>query len=62
MSDVTEWEDRKKSISEVIQEMEAFEDKELVVVVTGDEGKTFKTVKLISKGFEDDKVYCALYI
>ena len=46
----------------VIKELKTFEDQELLVVVTDDEGKTFKTVKLVSKGFDGSKVYCALHI
>ena len=62
MSGTTEGEDRQKSIAQIIQELQTFEDQELVVVVTDDEGQTFKTVKLVSKGFDGDKVYCALHI
>ena len=62
MSEIVEWKDRKKSISLLIEELQSFEDQELVVVVTDDEGKSFKTVKLVSKGFDGDKVYCALHI
>ncbi|MDO4796046.1 MAG: hypothetical protein Q4A28_08940 [Brachymonas sp.] len=56
------WEERQKSITQVIRELKSFEDQELIVAVTDDEGQTFKTVKLISKGFDGDKVYCALHI
>lgn len=62
MNEVTEWEERQKSIRQVIEELKTFADQELVVVVTADGGATFKTVKLISKGFDGDKVYCALHI
>lgn len=62
MSEIVEWEDRQKSIAQIIEELKTFEDQELVVVVTDDEGETFKTVKLVSKGFDGDKVYCALHI
>lgn len=62
MHATTAWEDRQKSISQVIRELKTFEDQELLVVVTDDEGKTFKTVKLVSKGFDGSKVYCALHI
>lgn len=62
MSEIVEWEDRQKSIAQIIEELKTFENQELVVVVTDDEGETFKTVKLVSKGFDGDKVYCALHI
>ena len=50
------------------KELQSFENQDLVVMVTNDEGKTFNSVKLVSKGFEDnkayksEKVYCALHI
>ncbi|KPN72619.1 hypothetical protein [Neisseria sp. 83E34] len=62
MSEIVEWEDRQKSIAQIIEELKTFENQELVVVVTDDEGETFKTVKLVSKGFDGNKVYCALHI
>ena len=68
MSDVIEWEARTKTIKQLIKELQSFENQELVVMVTNDEGKTFNSVKLISKGFDDnkphksEKVYCALHI
>lgn len=62
MDAAVEWEDRQKSIAQIIGELETFEDQGLVVAVTDDGGKTFKTVKLVSKGFDGGKVYCALHI
>ena len=68
MSDVIEWEARTKTIKQLIKELQSFENQELVVMVTNDEGKTFNSVKLVSKGFDDnnscrnEKVYCALHI
>ena len=62
MNEILEWEDREKSIAQVIEELKSFEDQELIVMVTDDEGQSFKTVKLVSKGFDGDKVYCALHI
>ena len=60
------WENRTKTI----QELQSFENQDLVVMVTDDEGKSFNTVKLVSKGFasvkdglnDTEKVYCALHI
>lgn len=62
MSEIVAWEDREKSIAQVIEELKSFEDQNLVVMVTDDEGQSFRTVKLVSKGFDGDKVYCALHI
>lgn len=66
MSQIVEWEDRKKTIRELIEELKSFEDQDLIVMVTSDEGNTFNSVKLVSKGFEtkdnSEVVYCALHI
>lgn len=55
---------RQKTIAQLIEELQSFEDQSLIVMVTSDYGETFKPVELISKGFEDNdtKVYCALHI
>lgn len=55
---------RQKTIAQLIQELQSFEDQSLIVMVTSDYGQTFKPVELVSKGFEDNdtKVYCALHI
>ncbi len=66
MNQIIEWKDRKKTIRELIEELKSFEDQDLIVMVTSDEGNTFNSVKLVSKGFEnkdnDESVYCALHI
>lgn len=62
MAEITEWEERQKKISQLIEELKTFEDQDLIVVVTDNEGKTFKTVKLVSKGFDGKTVYCVLHI
>lgn len=69
MSDIIKWEDRTKTIKQLIKELQSFENQDLIVMVTNDEGETFSSVKLVSKGFEpsdkpneDEKVYCALHI
>ena len=67
---IVAWENRTKTIQELIQELQSFENQDLVVMVTDDEGKSFNTVKLVSKGFaavkdglnDTEKVYCALHI
>lgn len=55
---------RQKTIAQLIEELQSFEDQSLIVMVTSDYGETFKPVELVSKGFEDNdtKVYCALHI
>ena len=70
MVDIVRWEDRTKTIKELIKELQSFEDQNLIVMITNDEGETFNSVKLVSKGFlankdapeKDEKVYCALHI
>ena len=70
MVDIVRWEDRTKTIKELIKELQSFEDENLIVMITNDEGETFNSVKLVSKGFlankdaseKDEKVYCALHI
>lgn len=57
-------------IRDLIKELQSFEDKNLIVMVTNDEGETFNSVKLVSKGFvpskddsnKDEQIYCALHI
>lgn len=66
MPQILTWEDRQKTIRELIDELKSFENQDLVVAVTADEGNTFNFVKLVSKGFEIDGdgelVYCVLHI
>lgn len=50
----------------LIEELQSFENQDLIVMVTSDEGETFNSVKLVSKGFKEqddgEAVYCALHI
>ena len=70
MGHIVQWEDRVKTIKDLIKELQSFEDQDLIIMVTNDEGNTFNSVKLVSKGFvaseanpnKNDKVYCALHI
>lgn len=62
MADITEWENRQKKISQLIEELKTFEDQDLIVVVTDDGGKTFQTVKLVGKDFDGKTAYCVLHI
>lgn len=59
---VIQWEDRQKSITQLIKELKTFEDQELVVMVSDDGGETFKSVKLLGKDFIDGKPYCVLFV
>lgn len=57
-------------IRDLIKELQSFEDQNLIVMVTNDEGETFNSVKLVSKGFvlskddpnKDEQIYYALHI
>ena len=51
MGHIVQWEDRVKTIKDLIKELQSFEDQDLIVMVTNDEGNTFNSVKLVSKGF-----------
>ncbi len=57
-----QWGATSKNISQVIEELQTFEDQELTVMVSSDGGKTFKPVKLIGKGFANNETYCTLFI
>ena len=58
-----EWREKKKSIAQIIEELNTFEDQELMVMVSSDGGKTLKPVKLLGKEFDkDNKAYCTLFI
>lgn len=57
-----QWGAASKNISQVIEELQTFEDRELTVMVSDDGGKTFKPVKLIGKGFANNETYCTLFI
>ena len=56
------WGAKNKSISQLINELKTFENQELIVMVSSDGGETFKPVKLIGKGFENNDTYCTLFI
>lgn len=62
MSDIVQWEDRTKTIKQLIKELQTFEDQDLIVMVSNDGGDTLKPVKLLGKEFIDDKPYCTLFI
>jgi hypothetical protein len=56
------WGASSKSISQLIEELETFENQELIVMVSSDGGDTFKPVKLVGKGFKDGNAFCTLFI
>ena len=41
-----EWSAKEKSIAQIIEELNTFEDQELTVMVSSDGGKTLRPVKL----------------
>jgi hypothetical protein len=57
-----QWGAASKNISQVIEELQTFEDQALTVMVSSDGGKTFMPVKLIGKGFANNETYCTLFI
>ena len=58
-----EWGTKEKSIAQIIEELNTFEDQELTVMVSSDGGKTLRPVKLLGKEFDkDNKAYCTLFI
>lgn len=63
MTTQNEWSTKEKSIAQIIEELNTFEDQELMVMVSSDGGKTLKPVKLLGKEFDkDNKAYCTLFI
>jgi len=56
------WGAEHKTIKQVIQELQTFEDQHLIVMVSNDGGDTLKPIKLLGKEFIDDKPYCTLFI
>ena len=56
------WSAKNKNISQLVQELRTFENRELIVMVSSDGGETFNPVKSIGKGFDNDNVYCTLFI
>ncbi len=58
-----EWGTEEKSIAQIIEELNTFEDQELMVMVSSDGGETLRPVKLLGKEFDkDNKAYCTLFI
>ena len=58
-----EWGTEEKSIAQIIEELNTFEDQELMVMVSSDGGKTLRPIKLLGKKFDkDNKAYCTLFI
>ena len=63
MNNQHEWGAKEKSIAQIIEELNTFEDQELMVMVSSDGGKTLKPVKLLGKELnKDNKAYCTLFI
>lgn len=49
MSEQPEWITRGKSIKQLIKELESFEDQNLFVEISFDDGETSKPISLVSK-------------
>ncbi len=63
MTTQNEWGAKEKSIAQIIEELNTFEDQELMVMVSSDGGETLRSVKLLGKAFDkDNKAYCTLFI
>ena len=63
MTTQNEWSTKETSIAQIIEELNTFEDQELMVMVSSDGGKTLRPVKLLGKEFDkDNKAYCTLFI
>ena len=63
MSTQNKWGAKEKSIAQIIEELNTFEDQELMVMVSSDGGKTLRPVNLLGKEFDkDNKAYCTLFI
>lgn len=63
MTTQNEWGTKEESIAQIIEELNTFEDQELMVMVSSDGEKTLRPVELLGKEFDkDDKTYCTLFI
>lgn len=57
-----EWVTRGKTIRQLIEELQTFEDQELEVKISIDEGETLKCISLVGKEYieDEDTTYCCL--
>ena len=63
MTTQNKWGIEHKSIARVIEELQTFKDKELIVMISDDGGETLKPIKLLGKEFDkNNQAYCTLFI
>ncbi len=62
MSDSTNWITRGKTIRELIKELETFENQNLEVKISIDDGRSFKSISLVTREHIDDSEchFCGL--
>ncbi|GAD04261.1 hypothetical protein [Agarivorans albus] len=60
VSENPEWVTRGKTIKQLIQELQSFENQELEVKISIDGGDTFKCISLVGKHHEGDISFCGL--
>jgi hypothetical protein len=54
------WVTRGKSIRQLIEELQTFEDQELEVKISTDDGSTFKCISLVVKKHKEGSYFCGL--
>lgn len=58
---IPEWVTRGKTIKQLIKELESFENQDLEVRLSLDDGDTHSCISLVAKGFDDENnQYCVL--
>lgn len=63
MTTQNEWGAKEKSIAQMIEELNTFEDQELMVMVSSDGEETLRPVKLLGKKSDkDNKAFFTLFI
>ncbi len=55
-----EWATRGKTIKQLIKELQTFENQDLEVKISTDDGETFKCISLVAKVKENDTPVCGL--
>lgn len=54
------WKTKGKSIQQLIKELQTFEDQDLEVRISLDNGATFRCISLVSREKAEDNYYCGL--
>jgi len=55
-----EWVKAGKTISQLIKELQSFENQDLEVKISLDDGETFKCISLVTKEHNNEKSFCGL--